>query len=207
MDDLATKCIGTTRLEVKDASRGEVEAVVARVGVVDRDGDLFTVGSFGERSVRVSEFNHRSWPQRGGDRPIGRGTIRERGSDVVASLKFFMGTTAGREAFETVKELGDVGEWSYGWLPGTEKTAELSDEYRQLGARRVISDVPVVEVSPVLMGASIGTRTVAAKCDKCSTDETEADEKAEKDLREQIQREVDRYERIKAERIQEDARK
>lgn len=174
--DLAHKAIASG-VEVKDAEKGIVEAIVGRTNVKDHDGDMFLTGSFGSRSVRLSAYNHRSWPHRGGLPPVGRGTIRERGDEVVASLRFFMNTESGREHFEQVKEMDDLQEWSFGWIPGTEKTESLTEEQRAAGIRKVIKEVPVVEVSPVLMGASIGTRTTSVKCEACQL----AEEKAAKE--------------------------
>jgi hypothetical protein len=147
------------------AEAGTVRAVVARVGITDKEGDLFLAGAFGEQVVRVSSFGHRSWPSRGGEPPVGRGTIREQGDSVLADMKFFVGTTAGREHFELVRELGDLQEWSYGFLPSDAVSREPTAAERAAGAVRAISAVRVIEVSPVLIGASVGTRTLSAKSD------------------------------------------
>lgn len=168
MNDLAHKSMGIAGVVVKDADQGIVEAVIGRTETKDLERDIFLAGAFGTRDVRVSSYNHRSWPHRGGLPPVGRGTILERGSDVVAQLKFFMSTSDGREAFDVVKEMGDLQEWSFGWLPGTEKLAELTPELKAIGVKRAFQSIPVVEVSPVLMAASIGTHTVAVKsCESC----------------------------------------
>ena len=44
MADIETKAFGA--LEIKDAEQGEVTAVVATLGVVDRDGDVLLPGAF-----------------------------------------------------------------------------------------------------------------------------------------------------------------
>lgn len=166
-------------VEVKDADQGIVHAVVARIGVKDKENDVFLPGSFGERAVRVSAYNHKSWPQMGGEKPVGRGTIREQGDEVVAELKFFMGTTDGRETFEIVKEMGELQEWSFGWPPGGIKLADLTKDQRAEGVRRAISEVQTAEVSPVLVGASIDTRTIGVKCEKCGGELEQPDEEVE----------------------------
>lgn len=209
MNDLAYKCMGISGVEVKDPERGEVEAVVARTNVMDRDGDVFLPGAFGTRNVRVSAYNHRSWPQRGGLPPVGRGSISERGNEVVAEMKFFMSTAEGRDAFEVVKEMGELQEWSFGWLPGGEVRGELTEDLVELGARRAIKSVPVEEVSPVLLGASVGTRTIGVKeCETCGQkleDEAEPEEEPEEtsdpsecELKEEIAQEVERFKKITA---------
>lgn len=176
--DLAHKAIASG-VEVKDAEKGIVEAVVGRVNVKDHEDDIFLPGAFGDRDVRLSAYNHRSWPQRGGLPPVGRGTIKERGDEVVAELRFFMSTQDGREHFEQVKQMGDLQEWSFGWLPGTEVLSKVTDDLRDAGVRRAFKSVPVVEVSPVLMGASVGTRTTAVKCDACAAKAAELEEEEE----------------------------
>lgn len=181
--DLELKSIASG-CEVKDPTLGIVEAVVARVGVVDADGDLFLPGAFGKQKVRVSAYNHKSWPHRGGEMPVGRGTIEERADKVIATVQFFMKTSAGREHFEHVKEMAELQEWSYGWPPGGEKRAEVTEEMAAQGIRRAIKGVPVVEVSPVLMGASVGTGTLSVK----DNDSTEGgDDLMEPEFREQLE--------------------
>jgi hypothetical protein len=194
--DMMHKSMGVASgVEVKDAEKGIVEAVVGRVGVKDLDDDVFLPGAFGDRPVRVGAYNHRSWPSRGGLPPVGKGRIYERGDEVRAEIQFFMSTSDGRESFEQVKEMGDLQEWSFGWLPGAEKQIKVTDRQKEDGVRRAFSHVPVAEVSPVLLGASIGTRTMYAKCDACGAEvEDEAGEPPEDppELRAEIEAEVRR---------------
>lgn len=150
------------RVELKDADEGKVRAVVATLGVKDKDGDVIEPGAFGTQEVRVSAFNHESW---NGALPVGKGTVTERGNQAVADLQFFMDTDPGRNTFRTVKNLGELGEWSFGF-DVTEEGAP-DEEQEQNGVRRVLKGLAVYEVSPVLRGAGVGTRTVAAKCIEC----------------------------------------
>jgi hypothetical protein len=159
--EIRTKAGGTQL----GAAEGTVRAVVARVGITDKEGDMFLPGSFGEQVVRVSSFGHRSWPSRGGEPPVGRGTIREEGDNVVAELQFAMDTMSGREAFGLVRSQGDLQEWSFGFLPSEATSREPTSAERATGALRVYTAVKVVEVSPVLIGASVGTRTLGVKAD------------------------------------------
>lgn len=207
MNDLVTKCMDVRGVTVKDAEQGLVEAVIARTGIVDRDGDVFLKGAFGTKNVRVSAYNHRSWPQRGGLPPVGRGTIREQGDEVVAEMKFFLGTAEGRDAFEVVKEMGDLQEWSYGFMPGSATRSQVTPELEKLGAKQAFKSVPVEEVSPVLLGASFGTRTVGVKeCQSCGQpvpedDDTEVqkgDEPSDCELKAKIEEQVKRFEAITA---------
>ena len=157
--ELETKAFGA--LEIKDEARGEVTAIVATLGVVDRDGDVLLPGSFPDGApVKMSAYGHDVVLD--GAAPVGKGIIREVGDKAVFQGNFFMSTERGREAFHTVKELGPDGEWSFGF-PRSVKQAELTEEWRAKGARRVITGITPVEASPVFRGAGIGTGTVAAK--------------------------------------------
>jgi len=151
----------TLRVEIKDAEKGIVTAAFAKLNVKDLDGDLTLPGAFGSQNVRVSSYGHGSWM---GELPVGRGTISEQDGEAVAELKFFMSTERGREHFEVVKEMGELQEWSYGY--DVKETGEVTEEMRQQGVSRVLKSLKVHEVSPVLLGAGVGTRTLAVKRDK-----------------------------------------
>ena len=164
MSGLERKCVGGL-CELKDGEQGEVTAVVATLNVVDREGDVLLPGAFPDGApVKMSAYGHDVVLD--GAAPVGKGTIREVADKAVFQGKFFLSTERGREAFHTVKELGPDGEWSFGFPRGVQ-TVELTNEWRAKGARRVIRGIQPVEVSPVFRGASIGTRTLAAKCDGC----------------------------------------
>jgi len=149
-------------VELKDAEEGKVRAVIATLGVRDKDGDLIEPGAFGTQRVRVSGFNHTSWE---GALPVGKGTVTESGDRAVADLQFFMDTTGGADAFRTIKGLGELGEWSFGFDITEEGSPD--EEQRRNGVVRVLKGLEVHEVSPVLMGAGVGTGTLVAKCNGC----------------------------------------
>lgn len=146
------------RVEIKDESKGEVTAVFATLGVRDHDGDFTREGAFTDGApVRISAYGHKSWQ---GQLPVGKGVIRLKGKRAVLEGQFFMNTTHGRDTFETIKQLSEAGlqEWSYGFD---------IDEYAfgEVDGQRVryLDRLTVHEVSPVLLGAGIGTRTLSAK--------------------------------------------
>ena len=144
------------RVEVKDADRGEVEAVFATLGVKDSDGDVTLPGAFEDGAeVVISAYGHTSWQ---GLLPVGKGTIREVGDEAILSSQFFMDTQAGKDTFTVVKNLGAQGEWSYGYDPVKYSFGEHDGEQV-----RFLESLKVFEVSPVLLGAGVGTRTLAAK--------------------------------------------
>lgn len=144
--------------EVKavDSAKGEVTAVFARFNVKDHDGDVTLPGAFRDGAgVRVSAYNHASWAHA---LPVGKGTISTTDEVAVADMKFFMNTQQGRETFEVVKELGALGEWSYGYDVIESSRGNLGGEDVQF-----LKTLDVHEVSPVLLGAGIGTGTLSVK--------------------------------------------
>nr|WP_272925814.1 HK97 family phage prohead protease [Streptomyces sp. SID3212] len=75
-------------------------------------------------------------------------------------MQFFMDTTQGRDTFNAVAELAKsgLGEWSYGFdvldaQPGVFDGKDV----------RVLTGLKVFEVSPVLVGAGVNTRTLSVK--------------------------------------------
>lgn len=142
-------------LKITDASEGRVQAVFATFDVKDHDGDVTLKGAFGNQQVRISAYNHKSWS---GALPVGKGTISETGDGAVLDGQFFVNTTHGADTFETVKQMGDLQEWSYGY------DVDDSERGTKDGAPvRFLKALTVHEVSPVLLGAGLGTRTLAAK--------------------------------------------
>lgn len=145
-----------SRVEVKDADKGEVTVVFATLDVIDKDGDVTRKGAFADgASVRISAYGHTSWS---GALPVGKGTIREVGSEAVMEGQFFLDTAAGRDTFTVVKELGSDQEWSYGYDPVKFSFGE--HDGKQV---RFLEELKVYEVSPVLVGAGVGTRLLTAK--------------------------------------------
>lgn len=143
-------------IEIKDETKGEVEAVFATLNVKDKDDDVTVPGAFTEgQQIVISSYNHKSWE---GALPVGTGTIHEVGDQVVMKGRFFLQTQAGRDTFEVVKELGGRQEWSYGF------NVDKSDPGEHEGKSvRVLKKMTVFEVSPVMRGAGLGTRTTYAK--------------------------------------------
>jgi hypothetical protein len=146
-------------VEVKADDSGQVEAVFATLGVVDHDGDVLTKGAFTDGApVVISAYGHRSHI---GELPIGKGRIVMSDTEARLHGQFFLDTTHGLDAFRTVKALSDgdsLQEWSFS-LRDIESHTEKVDGRDA----NVITKVSVKEVSPVLEGAGIATRTLAAK--------------------------------------------
>ena len=146
-------------LTIKDAEKGEVEAIIATLEVVDRDGDILRKGSIPDgATVAMSGYGHDAVF---GSRPVGKGKIHIEGNKAFFRGRVFLNTTDGRETFEVLKEMGRDQEWSWGFqVIGSEVPDEKE---KKQGAWRVLTKTAPFEVSPVLMGAGIGTRTVGVK--------------------------------------------
>lgn len=159
-----------TRVAIKDAEQGLVEAVFSTFDVVDKDGDVTRKGAFTDgASVVMSAYGHKSWD---GELPIGVGTIEERGDVAVFKGQFLMDTQHGADAFRTVKALSDAGlqEWSYS-LQNVEAERGTIDGK----AVRILKKIEVKEVSPVLVGAGVDTRTLSTKAARKQLESTLSD--------------------------------
>lgn len=156
MPDRETKSF---TISVKDAEKGTVEAVFSTFNVVDHDGDITMPGAFEDGAkAAISDYGHSVWM---GGKPVGKGMIRVEQDRAILEGKFFLSTEHGREAFETVKAMGDMQEWSYGFdIIDHEMPTE---DQRKMGARRVLKKLKTYEVSPVFRGAGINTQTLAVK--------------------------------------------
>lgn len=144
------------RVEVKDADKGQVTAVFSSLNAIDSDQDVTLEGAFTDGAeVVISAYGHQSWE---GRLPVGKGTIRTTKSEAVLDGQFFLDTAHGADTFKTVQRLGELGQWSYGF-------DVLKESYGDFDGRRVrfLEQVQVHEVSPVLLGAGVNTRTLTAK--------------------------------------------
>lgn len=143
-------------VQIKDADKGEVSAIIATFNVVDKDGDVVVPGAFEEGApVRMSAYNHASWD---GALPIGKGVIRTTDERAEFHGEVFMSNQAARETFEVIKQMGELQEYSWGFDIVEADQGEFEGK-----AVQYIRKVKTHEVSPVLLGASIGTGTLAVK--------------------------------------------
>ncbi len=145
----------TAPLELKaegDGERGEFKAVFATLNVVDHHGDVTMPGAFEKQEVVVEPWNH-DWTL-----PAGKGVIKADDSEAWIEGQFFLDTNAGRENYQTVKNLGALAEWSYTFdIIEADRGQHAGEEVRFL------KKMDVVGVGPVTRGAGIDTRTVAIK--------------------------------------------
>lgn len=144
---------------------GTATIVIATLNEIDSDGDVTLPGFFGKQDVVVLPAHDRF------SVPLGKGRIYEDGDEAIAEVAFNLDIAAARDWHSAIKFDSEhppsLQEYSYGFrvLPGGAKSGDF-------GGRRVQFLQPkadgtpgadVYEVSPVLKGAGIGTRTLAVK--------------------------------------------
>ncbi len=147
-----------SRVEIKDADKGEVVAVFATLNVIDSDGDVTPNGAFENGAkIRISAYGHKSWE---GKLPVGKGAIRETKTEALMEGRFFMDIPEAAATFGVVKELSDddLQEWSYGFDPVEYAFGQFEGQ-----DVRFLNKLKVHEVSPVLLGAGVNTRTLSVK--------------------------------------------
>jgi len=142
-------------MELKENGQpGEFRAVFSTFNAIDHDGDVTVPGAFEEdQKVRISYWGHR-WR----DLPVGRGEIHQDEEKAWVDGRFFLDTEAGKETYLTVKNLGELQEWSYGFDIEKAETGEFEDQDVTF-----LRKLTVYEVSPVMLGAGIGTGTEEIK--------------------------------------------
>lgn len=161
-----TKTVRASGATVKfdmDGAQGEFVASFATLDVVDKDGDVIVSGALGDlkdgmvgQKVKISSWGHK-WDQL----PTGRGEIYEQDGRLYCQGKFFLDTPHGLAEYQTVKALGELCEWSFGFHIEVAEPGQV--ENRPV---RFIKRVRVFEVSPVLEGAGVDTHTVQIKSSK-----------------------------------------
>jgi len=94
---------------------------------------------------------------------IGKGKIIQDDDKAVFKGSFNMNTNAGKEAYETVKAMGDLQQWSFGFEVLDSEVGLFSKDGGEEKEVRYLKDLKVWEVSPVMVGANQNTHTVAVK--------------------------------------------
>lgn len=151
----------SVNVELKDLNEetGAFSAVFSTFNVVDSDQDVTRPGAFtdGEKT-RVASWGHK-WHEL----PVGKGAVHQDEEKAWIDGKFFLDTDPGLQTYRTVKNLGDLQEWSYGFDVLQESQGEFEDQ-----RVRFLEKMAVHEVSPVLKGAGVDTRTENIKVDQLS---------------------------------------
>jgi HK97 family phage prohead protease len=142
-----------------DEVEGKVEAVFSVFNEVDSDGDVVLPKSIksghGDKGVAMV-WGH-DWKD-----VIGRGEIVQDDHRATFKGQFIMDTQAGRDAFNTVKAMGDLQQWSFGYEVLDSEQGLFQKDSGDIEVR-YLKDVKVWEVSPVLVGANQNTETVLVK--------------------------------------------
>lgn len=133
---------------------GSFTATFSIFNTVDSDGDVTLPGAFEDgAAVRVAAWGH-NW----NTNPIGRAVIRTNSRGAQAVGRFFVETSHGLDAYRTLKGLGELAQWSYGY-------SVLDAEPGVFEGRpvNVLRKLAVVEVSPVMQAAQPLTGTDSIK--------------------------------------------
>tara|TARA_B100001564_G_C20620661_1_gene662176 strand:+ start:172 stop:1482 length:1311 start_codon:yes stop_codon:yes gene_type:complete len=161
-----------------DEEKGQVEAVFSVYNTLDTDGDVVVPGAIksGFKDNQVPMVFAHKW-----DQPIGKGTIETDDNKATFKGTFFMGTEAGKEAYNLAKEMGDLQEWSFGFRINDYEVAPFAKDGQDEVDVRYLKELEVFEVSPVLVGANRETYTLAIKSGEDSIYESNSNEKAAND--------------------------
>lgn len=152
---ITKKALGN--VQIKDADQGLVKAVFSTYNQIDADMDVTLPGAFDDGAEwMISAYGHKSWD---GALPVGKGVVRTSDTEAWLEGQFFLNTTGGRETFEVVKAMGSLQEWSYSCQPDRAYRGEFQGKQVQF----LEHILPGGEVSPVIKGAGVGTRTLAVK--------------------------------------------
>lgn len=142
------------------AEQGEGRAVIATLNVIDHDNDVSLPGAFDWMEQNAFVIPHHNWHSE--SPPLGKTAIKEDGDDVIAHFKLNLKTHLGSDWREHLKFDLENGsprqEWSYGF-------DTIEAEQGELDGRKVqfLKKQKVHEISPVILGAGIDTRTLDVK--------------------------------------------
>jgi len=156
------KKIYDTKLEFKeDADQtGQFRALFSRFNNIDKQGDITLPGAFEEGApIKIAYWGHR-WE----NLPVGRGEIHQDDEKAWVDGRFFLDTEAGLETYKTIKALGDLAEWSYGF-----EVLDAAEDKVDGKKVRVLKKLKTFEVSPVFIGAGNNTQTLAIKSEDDSS--------------------------------------
>jgi len=163
------------KLSTTDEVEGKVEAVFSVFNEVDSDGDVVLPNSiksgYGEKGVAMV------WAHDWKD-VVGRGEIVDDGNKAIFKGQFIMDTERGRDAFNTVKAMGDLQQWSFGYEVDDYEVGMFKKDTQEIEVR-YLKNVKVWEVSPVLVGANQNTSTLSVKSDEDMRDDCVKDTEIE----------------------------
>ena len=156
-DDLSFK---NAPIELKeDGDTRYIEAVFSLFDTIDSDNDVTKANSLrsGYTGNKVPLVWNHDW-----SKVIGRGII-ETDNQKAVFKGYFLNTEAGKEAYKTVKAMQDMQQFSYGFQVLKSSKGTHIDSKGEEVPVRVLEDVKVWEVSPVLVGAQQNSFVQALK--------------------------------------------
>ena len=155
-------------IELKeDGDKRYIEAVFSLFDTIDSDNDVTKANALrsGYTGNKVPLVWNHDW-----SKVIGRGII-ETDNQKAVFKGYFLETEAGKEAYETVKAMQDMQQFSYGFQVVKSSKGKHIDSKGEEVPVRVLEDVKVWEVSPVLVGAQQNSFVQALKSGLESFDE------------------------------------
>ena len=138
-------------LKTDGESKGQVKAVFSVFNNLDSDGDVVLPDAInsGFKSGDVPMVWSHKW-----DMPIGKGTIKKDKDKAYFDGSFFMDTESGKEAYNLVKNMGDLQQWSFGFKVDDSEYGKFkkdgSDEVKIME-----EEVEVVEEEKAKLGKDI----------------------------------------------------
>ena len=155
-------------IELKeDGDKRYIEAVFSLFDTIDSDNDVTKANALrsGYTGNKVPLVWNHDW-----SKVIGRGII-ETDNQKAVFKGYFLDTEAGKEAYETVKAMQDMQQFSYGFQVMKSSKGKHIDSKGEEVPVRVLEDVKVWEVSPVLVGSQQNSFVQALKSGLESFDE------------------------------------
>jgi len=168
-DDLSFK---NAPIELKeDGDTRYIEAVFSLFETIDSDNDVTKANALrsGYTGNKVPLVWNHDW-----SKVIGRGVI-ETDNQKAVFKGYFLNTEAGKEAYETVKAMQDMQQFSYGFQVLKSSKGTHIDSKGEEVPVRVLEDVKVWEVSPVLVGAQQNSFVQALKSGLQTFDDVETE--------------------------------
>src|SRR5210317_914545 len=122
---MSEKEVKAIDFELKQEAEGKVSAVFSVFNSLDSDGDVVLPGSIksGFKSGDVPMVWAHKW-----DMPIGKGQIEQDDHKATFKGQFFMDTESGREAYNLVKAMGDLQQWSFGFKVDDSEYGKISKD-------------------------------------------------------------------------------
>lgn len=135
---------------------GTFESVIATLNTRDKDDDIIVPGAFGNATISVVPAHDHS------SVPLGKAKMEDRGNLAVAKGRFNLDIPAAKDWHSALKfdleNLPAVQEWSFAFRPVDAEMDTIDGE-----RVRILKKMDVMEISPVLRGAGVGTGTLSVK--------------------------------------------